>query len=389
MKQKKKPPTLSQNEIQRYARHLVLPEVGREGQQKLKAASVLIIGAGGLGSPIALYLAAAGIGHLGIVDQDVVDFSNLQRQIIHREADLGYPKAESARERVLHLNSEILVDVYNESFTSENAFRIAEPYNLIVDGTDNFPTRYLLNDLCVLTGKPYIYGSIFRFEGQASVFYAEEGPCYRCLFPEPPPPELAPSCTVGGVLGILPGTIGTIQATETIKLILGVGEPLIGKLMLYNALDLSFKFLNLQKNPHCKVCGDHPEITELIDYMEFCGVLSQEHDPGSAGEEWDITAQELAERLAHGDKLRLIDVREPLEVEISHLEGSDLIPLDQLPSRLSELESSQEIVLICRAGIRSVRALGVLIKAGFRNVKNLKGGINAWAENVDTSLPVY
>ena len=389
MKQKKKPPTLSQNEIQRYARHLVLPEVGREGQQKLKAASVLIVGAGGLGSPIALYLAAAGIGHLGIVDQDVVDFSNLQRQIIHREADLGYPKAESARERVLHLNSEILVDVYNESFTSENAFRIAEPYNLIVDGTDNFPTRYLLNDLCVLTGKPYIYGSIFRFEGQASVFYAEEGPCYRCLFPEPPPPELAPSCTVGGVLGILPGTIGTIQATETIKLILGVGEPLIGKLMLYNALDLSFKFLNLQKNPHCKVCGDHPEITELIDYMEFCGVLSQEHDPGSAGEEWDITAQELAERLAHGDKLRLIDVREPLEVEISHLEGSDLIPLDQLPSRLSELESSQEIVLICRAGIRSVRALGVLIKAGFRNVKNLKGGINAWAENVDTSLPVY
>jgi len=290
---------------------------------------------------------------------------------------------------MLDLNPEILVDVYNESFTSENAFRIAETYDLIVDGTDNFPTRYLLNDLCVLTGKPYVYGSIFRFEGQASVFYAEEGPCYRCLFPEPPPSELAPSCSVGGVLGVLPGTIGTIQATETIKLILGVGEPLIGKLMLYNALDLSFKFLNLQKNPHCKVCGDHPEITELIDYMEFCGVLSQEHDPGSAGEEWDITAQELAERLAHGDKLRLIDVREPLEVEISHLEGSDLIPLDQLPSRLSELESSQEIVLICRAGIRSVRALGVLIKAGFRNVKNLKGGINAWAENVDTSLPVY
>ncbi len=382
-------PELSHKEIHRYSRHLLIPDVGLEGQKKLKAASVLIVGTGGLGSPVALYLAAAGVGRIGLVDYDVVDFSNLQRQVIHGESRLGDLKVESARERMLDLNPEIQVDVYNEVINSENAFRIAEPYDIIVDGTDNFPTRYLINDLCVLTGKTNVYGSIFRFDGQASVFAAEDGPCYRCLFPEPPPPGLVPSCAEGGVLGVLPGTIGSIQATETLKIILGIGEPLVGRLLLYDALDLSFQTVKLHKNPECKVCGEHPEITGLIDYEAFCGVPAHDHDEGSAGDEWDITASQLSSRLKENPGLRLIDVREPHEREISNLEGSELIPLGQFAARLNELDSAEELVLFCKAGTRSTRALEILASAGFKKVKNLKGGINAWAIDVDPNLPIY
>ncbi len=382
-------PELSRDEILRYSRHLLIPEVGLEGQQKLKASSALIIGTGGLGSPVALYLAAAGVGRIGLVDYDVVDTSNLQRQVIHGTSSIGKLKVESARSRILDLNPDIRVDVYNEPFTSSNAFQIAEPYDLIIDGTDNFPTRYLTNDLCVLTGKPNVYGSIFRFDGQVSVFDARRGPCYRCLFPEPPPPGLVPSCAEGGVLGILPGTIGTLQATEAIKLLLDIGEPLIGKLMLYNALDMSFEFVRLRKNPHCKVCGPNPDVTELIDYEAFCGVPMHDHDAGSAGGGWDISAPELAERLKQDDHLRLLDVREPHELQISHLPGATLIPLGQLAARLSELDSAEDMVVFCKSGTRSTRALELLLSAGFRKVKNLQGGINAWAEEVDSSLPVY
>lgn len=382
-------PELSHSEIHRYSRHLLIPEVGLEGQKKLKAASVLIIGTGGLGSPVALYLAAAGIGHIGLVDFDVVDFSNLQRQVIHGQSGLGQLKVESAKARMLDINPDIQVEVFNEAFTSENAFRIAEAYDIIIDGTDNFPTRYLTNDLAVLTGKPNVYGSIFRFDGQVSVFNADGGPCYRCLFPEPPPPGLVPSCAEGGVLGILPGTIGTLQATEAIKLILGIGESLSGRLLLYNALDMSFDFVKLRKNPDCKVCGDNPEITELIDYEEFCGMPMHDHDEGSAGAEWDITPTELAERLQTGNGIKIIDVREPHELEISHISGSTLIPLGQLAARMHELDSADDIVLICKSGTRSTRALEVLYSAGFRKILNLQGGINAWAEDVDPSLPIY
>ncbi len=382
-------PTLSHEEILRYSRHLLIPEVGLEGQQKLKAASVLVIGTGGLGSPVAMYLAAAGVGRIGLVDYDVVDFSNLQRQIVHGSARLGDLKVESARDRLLDINPDIEVEVYNEPFTSANALRIAQDYDILIDGTDNFPTRYLVNDVCVLLGKPNVYGSIFRFEGQVSVFYAKEGPCYRCLFPEPPPPGLVPSCAEGGVLGVLPGTIGTLQATEALKLILGIGTPLIGKLLLYNALDMSFDFVKLRKNPKCKVCSPEPEVTELIDYEAFCGVPGHDHEDGSAGEGWDIEPRELAERLHRGDPIRLIDVREPHELQISRLEGAELIPLGQLAQRLSELDSAEEIVLFCKAGTRSARALELLVSAGFRKVKNLRGGINAWAREVDPSLPIY
>ena len=382
-------PELSHKEIHRYSRHLLIPDVGLEGQQKLKAASVLITGTGGLGSPVALYLAAAGVGRIGLVDYDLVAFPNLQRQIIHGESRLGDLKVESARDRMLDLNSEIQVDIYNEFITSENAFEIAEPYDLIIDGTDNFPTRYLVNDLCVLTGKPNVYGSIFRFDGQASVFFAEQGPCYRCLFPEPPPPGLVPSCAEGGVLGVLPGPIGSIQAAEALKLILGIGEPLIGRLLLYDALDMSFQTVKLKKNPGCRICGENPEITELIDYEAFCGMPAHDHDAGSAGEDWDITAGDLAARLNEGIDLRLIDVREPHEQKISNLDGSELIPLGQFASRLSELDSTQEIVLFCKSGTRSTRALEILVSAGFKKVKNLKHGINAWALEVDPSLPIY
>jgi adenylyltransferase/sulfurtransferase len=382
-------PTLSHEEILRYSRHLLIPEVGLEGQRRLKAASVLVIGAGGLGSPVALYLAAAGVGRLGLVDYDVVDYSNLQRQIIHGTSTVNVLKVESARQRLLDLNPDIQVDIYNEPFTSANAMRIAEGYGLIVDGTDNFPTRYLTNDLCVLTGRPNVYGSIFRFDGQVSVFDARQGPCYRCLFPDPPPPGLVPSCAEGGVLGVLPGTIGTLQATEALKVLLGIGEPLIGRLLLYNALDMSFEFVRLKKNPRCRVCRPTPEITGLIDYDEFCGVPGRDHDSGSAGAKWDITSLELAARLKGDAPPRLLDVREPHELEISRLEGATLIPLGQLAARLSELDSAQEMVVFCKGGTRSARALELLVSAGFRKVKNLKGGINAWAREVDPALPVY
>ena len=386
-------PELSRNEILRYSRHLLIPEVGLEGQKKLKASSVLVIGTGGLGSPVALYLAAAGIGRIGLVDYDVVDFSNLQRQVIHGSAAIGKLKVESARDRMLDLNPDIQVDVYNEPFTSENAMRIAQDYDILIDGTDNFPTRYLVNDVCVLLGKPNVYGSIFRFDGQASVFDATRGPCYRCLFPEPPPPGLVPSCAEGGVLGVLPGTIGTIQATEALKIILGIGDTLIGRLMLYNALDMSVEYVRLRKNPNCKICGPNPEVTELIDYEAFCGVPGHDHETGSVGGGWDITASELAERLEsdqqNGHKLKLLDVREPHELEISHLEGAKLIPLGQLAARLSELDTADEMVVFCKAGTRSARALELLVSAGFRKVKNLKGGINSWAREVDPEMPIY
>jgi len=382
-------PSLSHQEILRYSRHLLIPEVGLEGQRKLKAASALVIGTGGLGSPVALYLAAAGVGRIGLVDYDVVDYSNLQRQVIHGTSTIDQLKVESARARLLDLNPDIQVDVYNEPFTSANAMRIAADYDVIIDGTDNFPTRYLTNDVCVLLGKPNVYGSIFRFDGQVSVFYAKEGPCYRCLFPEPPPPGLVPSCAEGGVLGVLPGTIGTLQATEALKLILGIGQPLIGRLMLFNALDMSFDFVKLRKNPKCKVCGPEPEVTELIDYEAFCGVPGHDHDEGSAGAGWDIGAGELAARLQQGNHIRLIDVREPHELEISRLPGAQLIPLGQMAARLSELDSAEEIVLFCKSGTRSARALELLASAGFRKMKNLKGGINAWAREVDPSLPIY
>lgn len=382
-------PELSQEEILRYSRHLLIPEVGLEGQRKLKAASILVIGTGGLGSPVAMYLAAAGVGRIGLVDYDVVDSSNLQRQIVHGTSRLGDRKVDSARDRLLDINPDITVEVYNQPFTSENAMQIAQDYDLLIDGTDNFPTRYLVNDVSVLLGKPNVYGSIYRFDGQASVFYAKEGPCYRCIFPEPPPPGLVPSCAEGGVLGVLPGTIGTIQATEALKLILGIGSTLLGKLMLYDALAMSFDYVNLRKNPHCKVCGDNPEVTELIDYEAFCGVPGHDHDEGSAGEGWDITAAELNERLKQGNHITLLDVREPHELQISHIENARLIPLGQLASRLSELDSAEEMVVFCKAGTRSARALELLVSAGFRKVKNLKGGINAWARDVDPQQPIY
>ncbi|NLG74007.1 MAG: molybdopterin-synthase adenylyltransferase MoeB [Chloroflexi bacterium] len=382
-------PQLSHAEILRYSRHLLIPEVGLEGQRKLKAASVLVIGTGGLGSPVSLYLAAAGVGRIGLVDYDVVDYSNLQRQVIHGTASLGKLKVESARDRMLDINPDIHVEVYNEPFTSANAMRIAQDYDIIIDGTDNFPTRYLSNDVAVLLGKPNIYGSIYRFDGQASVFDARRGPCYRCLFPEPPPPGLVPTCAEGGVLGVLPGTIGTIQATEALKLILGIGEPLIGRLLLFNALDMSFEYVRLRKNPNCKICGPNPEVTELIDYEAFCGVPGHDHDVGSVGGGWDIEAKELAARLKNGGNLRLIDVREPHELQISRIEGAELIPLGQLAARLSELDSAQEMVVFCKSGSRSARALELLVGAGFRKVKNLKGGINAWAREVDPTQPVY
>jgi len=382
-------PGLSRDEILRYSRHLLIPEVGLEGQKKLLASSALVIGTGGLGSPVALYLAAAGVGRIGLVDFDVVEASNLQRQIIHGTGTVGQPKVESARRRLLDLNPGVRVDAYNEAFTSANAMKIAADYDVLIDGTDNFPTRYLTNDVCVLLGKPNVYGSIFRFDGQASVFYAKEGPCYRCLFPEPPPPGLVPSCAEGGVLGVLPGTIGTIQATEAIKMLLGIGSSLLGRLLLYNALDMEFEYVKLKKNPKCRICGPNPEVTELIDYEAFCGVPGIAHEQGSAGAGWDISAAELAGRLQQGERVRLIDVREPHELELSHIDGAQLIPLGALAGHLTELDSTEQMVVFCRSGTRSRRALELLVSAGFKKVKNLKGGINAWAEEVDPSLPVY
>ncbi len=381
-------PGLTREEILRYSRHLLIPEVGLDGQRKLKGASALVIGTGGLGSPVSLYLAAAGVGRIGLVDFDVVDSSNLQRQIIHGTSTIGKLKVESARAKLVDLNPDIQVDVYNEPFTSENAMRIAADYDILLDGTDNFPTRYLTNDVAVFLGKPNVYASIYRFDGQVSVFDAKNGPCYRCLFPEPPPPGLVPSCAEGGVLGVLPGTIGTIQATEALKVLLGIGDPLIGKLLLYNALDMSFDFVKLKKNPKCRVCGADADIKELIDYEAFCGVPGHDHDEGSAGAGYDISAGELASRMQQ-NHLRLLDVREPHELQISALPGAVNIPLGTLAARLSELDSAQDMVVFCKTGSRSTRALELLASAGFKKVKNLRGGINAWAKDVDPSLPIY
>lgn len=381
---------LSNEEIRRYSRHLIMPEVALAGQKKLKTASVLLVGAGGLGSPLALYLAAAGIGRIGLVDYDVVDATNLQRQVIHGTKAIGRSKLESAKERMLDLNPFIQVDTYETVLTSENALDILRDYDVIVDGTDNFPTRYLVNDACVLLGKPNVYGSIFRFEGQVSVFYAKEGPCYRCLFPTPPPPGLVPSCAEGGVLGILPGTIGTLQATETIKLILGIGEPLIGRLLLYDALQMRFEEVKLRKNPKCPVCGENPTVTQLIDYEAFCGMPAHDREDGSGlASEWEITPRELKERLERGERIVIVDVREPHEWDIAHIEGARLIPLGELAARVHELDSADQIVLHCKTGARSARALEFLRGIGFRKLKNLKGGINAWAREVAPRLPTY
>jgi adenylyltransferase/sulfurtransferase len=377
---------LSHEEIRRYSRHLIMPEVGMDGQRKLKAASVLCVGAGGLGSPLALYLAAAGVGRIGLVEFDVVDESNLQRQIIHGTSMVGKSKLESAKRRMLDLNPFIEITGYEEPLTSANALDIVPHYDIVVDGTDNFQTRYLTNDACVLLGKPNVYGSIFRFEGQASVFYAKEGPCYRCLFPEPPPPGLVPSCAEGGVLGVLPGVIGTIQATEVVKLIIGQGDPLIGRLLLYDALEMSFTTLKLRKNPDCVICSDHPTIDHLIDYDQFCGVLPHEVE-AEAGIE--ITVKDLKSRLDHdGQDLVVIDVREPHEWHISHLDFAQLIPKGDLPDHLKELDQTKDYVLHCKSGARSLEAARLMKSAGFR-AKSLRGGINAWAREIDPDLPQY
>jgi len=384
-------PELSNDEIKRYSRHLIMPEVGVDGQRRLKAGSVLCIGAGGLGSPAAMYLAAAGVGRIGIVDFDVVDFSNLQRQIIHGTPDVGRSKLASAKDRLLALNPHIQVDTYEEALSSENAFRLFEPYDIILDGTDNFPTRYLVNDACVILGKPNTYGSIFRFEGQASVFGMKNGPCYRCLYPEPPPPGLVPSCAEGGVLGVLPGIIGVIQATEAIKLLTGVGEPLVGRFLLYDALKMRFRELKVPKDPDCPVCGTHPTVTKLIDYQQFCGIhpASPETAVNAVSNGFDITAVELKQRLDRGDKVRIIDVREPNEYQINRIPGSELIPLGELPRRYAELDPDDELVMHCKMGGRSAKAADFLRSVGFKHVQNLKGGILEWVDKVDPSQPRY
>ena len=381
---------LSNEEIARYSRHLIMPEVALDGQKKLKQARVLTIGAGGLGAPLAMYLAAAGVGTLGIVDFDVVDESNLQRQIIHGTSDVGRPKMESARDRIKDINPNVHVEGFEEPLSSENALDIFADFDIIVDGTDNFPTRYLVNDACVLSGKPNVYGSIFRFEGQASVFYAEEGPCYRCLYPEPPPPGLVPSCAEGGVLGILPAAIGTIQATETVKLILGIGEPLIGRLLLYDALGMSFREMKLRKDPNCPVCGENPTVTELIDYQEFCGI-PQAQAAEAVDELPEISVKALKEKLEAGEEVAVLDVREPHEYEVANLEaqGAKLIPLAELPDRLSELNQNDEVAVHCKTGPRSAKAVKILQDAGFGKVYNVKGGITAWSEEIDPSVPRY
>jgi len=377
---------LNNDEILRYSRHLIMPEVGMDGQRKLKQARVLCVGAGGLGSPLALYLAAAGVGTLGIVDFDVVDFSNLQRQIIHSTADVGRKKLDSAAETITGINPNVNVCKFETRLTSDNAMEIFRDFDLVVDGTDNFATRYLVNDACVLSGKPNVYGSIFRFEGQASVFGAKDGPCYRCLYPEPPPPGLVPSCAEGGVLGILPGLVGVIQATEAIKLILGTGEPLIGRLLLVDALAMRFRELKLRKNPDCPVCGNHRTISKLIDYEQFCGIRGQEKPAN--GRSGDMTPEELKQRLDAGDDLFVLDVRDPHEYQICNL-GGHLIPLKDLPQRVSELDPSREIVVHCKMGGRSAKAVDFLKQNGFSNVHNLAGGIQAWAERVDPKVPKY
>ncbi|HXM35016.1 MAG TPA: molybdopterin-synthase adenylyltransferase MoeB [Pyrinomonadaceae bacterium] len=381
-------PALSNEEIARYSRHLIMPEVGIEGQRRLKAASVLMIGTGGLGAPLGMYLAAAGVGRLGLVDFDVVEASNLQRQIIHGTKDVGRRKTESARDRLRDINPHIEIETHEARLSSDNALRLFENYDIVVDGTDNFPTRYLVNDACVLTGKPNVYGSIFRFEGQASVFWAQRGACYRCLYPEPPPPGLVPSCAEGGVLGVLPGIVGAIQATETIKIILGAEGLLVNRLLLFDAWHMKFKEMKLRRDPQCPICGEHPTIKQLIDYEVFCGVAPWQQTEAPKQEE--ITASELKRRIDRGDDLQIIDVREPHEYEIARIPGSRLIPLGQVVNRMTEIDPARETVCQCKGGVRSAKAIQALLQAGFEGqLINLKGGITAWSDEVDPSVPKY
>ena len=380
----------SNDEIARYSRHLIMPEVTMEGQKRLKAASVLCIGTGGLGSPIALYLAAAGVGRLGLVDGDTVDFSNLQRQILHGTKDVGRKKLNSARDRIREVNPNVQVDLYDAFFTAANARQIAEPYDVIIDGTDNFPTRYCSNDISVFLKKPNVYGSIFRFDGQCTVFAPHlGGPCYRCMFPEPPPPGMVPSCAEGGVLGVLPGVIGVLQAIEAIKLIMGIGESLMGRLVHFDALKLKFREFKLRRDPKCPVCGDHPTITDLVDYEQFCGIPQAHAAEREEALVPTLGVLELKAKFERGDKFVLLDVREDFERDICRIEGARFIPLGQLPSRMSELDSADEIVLQCKSGVRSARALKLLREAGFGKLLNLEGGIHAWAEQVDPTVPKY
>jgi adenylyltransferase/sulfurtransferase len=385
--------SLSQQEVARYSRHLIMPEVGVEGQKRLKAAGVLLIGAGGLGSPLGLYLAAAGIGRIGMVDFDVVDFSNLQRQVLHGTPDVGRPKLQSAKDRLQAINPEVRMDLYETRLTSANALQIFAPYDVIIDGTDNFPTRYLVNDACVLLKKPNVYGSIFRFDGQASVFHPPQGPCYRCLYPEPPPPGEVPSCAEGGVLGILPGLVGCIQATEAVKLILGKGEPLIGRLLLYDALQMSFREFKVRRNPKCPMCGDQPTITKLIDYEQFCGVRGEESAASGGRQPLDgqseTTVEELKARLDKGDQVFILDVRNPEEYQICRIAGSVLLPLPELPHRFRELDKDREMIIHCKSGMRSAKAIQFLHQQGFTKLKNLKGGILAWADRIDRTMVKY
>ena len=380
----------SNDEIARYSRHLIMPEVTMEGQKRLKASRVLCIGTGGLGSPIALYLAAAGVGRIGLVDFDVVDYSNLQRQILHGTEDVGRKKLKSAKDKLRAVNPNVQVDLHDTFFTSENARQIAEPYDIVIDGTDNFPTRYLSNDICVFTKKPNVYGSIFRFEGQCTVFAPHlGGPCYRCMFPEPPPPGMVPSCAEGGVLGVLPGIIGVMQAIEAVKLIVGIGEPLIGRLVHFDALKMKFREFKLRRDPKCPVCSEHPTITELIDYDQFCGVPQAAADRKADEEVPTIPVAELKRRLDAKNNLLLVDVREKYEADIARLPGAKSIPLGELPSRMSELDSAQEIALLCKNGQRSAQALRTLREAGFSKLFNVAGGIDAWAQEIDATVPKY
>ena len=375
---------LTHAEIARYSRHLIMPEVGVEGQRRLKSSSVLLVGAGGLGSPLGLYLAAAGVGRLGLVDFDVVDVSNLHRQVLYGDTDIGRPKLDAARERLADVNPHIELETHEVRLSSENALELLDGYDLVIDGTDNFPTRYLVNDACVLLGKPNIYGSIFRFEGQVSVFWAGHGPCYRCLYPEPPPPGMVPSCAEGGVLGILPGTVGALQATEAIKLLIRRGDPLLGRLLLFNALEMSFRELKIGRDPDCPVCGDDPEVTALIDYEQFCGVGDR-----PAPEVAELDPGELHRELHGGKSLQLIDVRSREEWEITHLPGARLIPLDELDNGIGELDRERPVVCICKLGGRSARAAARLAELGFRDVRSLRGGLMAWGREIDPEVPAY
>jgi len=381
--------TLDKDEILRYSRHLIMPEVGMEGQLKLKNSSLLLVGTGGLGAPLGLYLAAAGVGRIGLVDFDIVDYTNLQRQVIHGTKDVGRKKLDSAADRMLDINPNVKIEKYEVALDSSNALDIIKNYDMVVDGTDNFPTRYLVNDACVLLNKPNVYGSIFRFEGQSTVFAYPGGPCYRCLYPEPPPPGLVPSCAEGGVLGILPGLVGMIQATEAVKLMLGSGEPLVGRLVLYDALAMRFRELKLRRNPECPVCGDNPTIKELIDYHQFCGVPQHAPEPEPGVSENEIEPQAVKARLDRGESFQFIDVREPHEYQICKIPGAKLIPLGELPARMNELDVTQEVVAHCKSGMRSGKACDLLRQSGFKRVKNMKGGILAWSDKVDPTVPKY